>query len=77
MYTTYHLDSAQDITIDIIDSIKAAFQSKPIKIIITEDSLDDLDENLASILEERLNMADSEYITAEASITALNKKYGI
>jgi hypothetical protein len=32
MYTTYHLTSAQDVTTDILDAIKAAYKSKAIKI---------------------------------------------
>ncbi len=37
MYTTYHLSSAQDITPDIIDAIKATFKSKPITITVEEE----------------------------------------
>jgi len=37
MYTTYHLKSAQDITTDILDAIKAAYKAKPIKVTIEED----------------------------------------
>ena len=34
MYTTYHLTSAEEINTDVIDAIKAAFKSKPIKLTI-------------------------------------------
>ena len=34
MYTTYHLTSAQELSTDVIDAIKAAFKSKPIKLTI-------------------------------------------
>jgi hypothetical protein len=37
MYTTYHLASAQDINIDIIEAIKANFKSKPITITVEEE----------------------------------------
>ena len=37
MYSTYHLQSAEDINPDIVAAIKAAFKSKPIKITIEED----------------------------------------
>jgi hypothetical protein len=37
MYTTYHLASAQDITIDILEAIKANFKSKPITITVEEE----------------------------------------
>ena len=30
MYTTYHLSSAQEVTTDILEAIKANFKSKPI-----------------------------------------------
>ena len=34
MYTTYHLASAQEITTDVIESIKTAFKTKPIKLTV-------------------------------------------
>ena len=37
MYTTYHLSSAEDITPDILESIKIAFKSKPIVITVEEE----------------------------------------
>ena len=37
MYTTYHLSSAQEISPDILDAIKIAFKSKPIKITVEEE----------------------------------------
>jgi hypothetical protein len=37
MYTTYHLASAQDLTVDILDAIKANFKSKPIVITVEEE----------------------------------------
>ncbi|MBI4647732.1 MAG: hypothetical protein HY738_14370 [Bacteroidia bacterium] len=39
MYTTYHLSSAQEATIEILEAIKAAFKTKPI-IITVEEELD-------------------------------------
>ena len=75
MYTTYHLNSAQDLTDDIIDSIKVAFKSKPIKIIITEDD-DNLDEDKIALLEDRMNN-DTDFITSEESISYLKKKYDL
>ncbi len=32
MYTTYHLKSALEVSSDILDAIKATFESKPITI---------------------------------------------
>jgi hypothetical protein len=37
MYTTYHLSSAEEITTDIIEAIKANFKSKPIVITVEEE----------------------------------------
>lgn len=37
MYTTYHLSSAQEITTDILEAIKANFKSKPIVITVQEE----------------------------------------
>ena len=37
MYTTYHLDSAQDITAEMIEAIKIDYKSKPIDITIVEE----------------------------------------
>ncbi len=34
MYTTYHLTSAQEITSDILESIKATFKTNPIKLTV-------------------------------------------
>lgn len=38
MYTTYHLQSAEDITSDVVEAIKSAFKSKPIKLTVEEDN---------------------------------------
>ena len=40
MYTTYHLQSAQEISTDILDAIKATFKSKPIKLTVEVDDDD-------------------------------------
>ena len=37
MYATYHLASAADVTTDLLEAIKTAFQSKPITITIEEE----------------------------------------
>ena len=38
MYTTYHLSSAQEVTVDILEAIKKTFKSKPIVITVEEES---------------------------------------
>jgi hypothetical protein len=75
MYTTYHLDSAQDINLDILEAIKVAFKSRPITITIEEDS--ELTQEMKDILDERLMEDESDYLTAEESISQLKIKYGI
>ncbi len=78
MYTTYHLSSAQEITSDIIDSIKATFKSKPITIIVEEDDSNfELTAEQKTVLDERLQEDTNSYLSAEESIAQLNKKYGV
>lgn len=78
MYTTYHLTSAQEVNTDLLDSIKAAFKSKPITIIVEEDDGDsELTADMKTVLDERLQEDEKTYLTAEDSINQLNKKYGL
>jgi hypothetical protein len=78
MYTTYHLSSAQEITSDILDSIKATFKSKPITIIVEEDDSNfELTAEQKTVLDERLQEDTDSYFSAEESIAQLNKKYGL
>ncbi|MBK7504801.1 MAG: hypothetical protein IPI52_06895 [Bacteroidetes bacterium] len=77
MYTTYHLTSAQDISTDILDAIKATFKSKPITIIVEEYDNDfELTTEMKAVLDERVQEDESTYLTSEASIDQLKKKYG-
>jgi hypothetical protein len=78
MYTTYHLTSAQEVSTDILDAIKAAFKSKPITIIVEEDDRDfELTADMKAVLDERLQEDEKTYLSAEDSINQLNKKYGL
>jgi hypothetical protein len=78
MYTTYHLKSADELTSDILDSIKATFKSKPITIIVEEDENEmDLSDEMKAILDERLLEGDAGFISSEESIKQLKKKYGV
>lgn len=78
MYTTYHLTSAQEVSTDILDAIKAAFKSKPITIIVEEDNGDfELSAEKKAVLDERLQEEESSYLSAEESIDQLNNKYGL
>jgi hypothetical protein len=78
MYTTYHLSSAQELSSDILDAIKATFKSKPITIIVEEDEEEfELDPELKAILDERLLEDDQSGITSEDSLNFLRQKYGL
>lgn len=78
MTTTYHLNSAQEISVDILDAIKLAFKNKPITIIIEErDESDSLTDEQKHVLDNRLNEDQTTYLTAEHSINELAKKYGV
>lgn len=79
MYTTYHLTSAQELNSDILESIKSAFKSKPITIIVEEDFNDDfeLSDQMKAVLDQRLIEDDKDYLSAEQSIQKLSSKYGV
>ena len=55
MYTTYHLSSAQEVNVDILEAIKVAFKSKPITITIEEDRDFELSQETKNMLDTRLN----------------------
>ncbi|MCY7422130.1 MAG: hypothetical protein LH478_10370 [Chitinophagaceae bacterium] len=78
MYTTYHLTSAQELSTEILESIKATYKTKPITIIVEEDnSYPALTNEEQQILEERLKEDENTYLTAGESISQLKNKYGI
>lgn len=78
MSTKYHLNSAEELSMDILDSIKAAYKSKPITIIVEEDVSDfRLTNEMKAVLDERLNEDQSTYLTERESIKQLVKKYGL
>ena len=75
MHTTFHLNSAQDVSTDLLDAIKAAYKSKPITIIVEEE--EDLSQEMKIILDNRLQEDESTYITSKQSVDMLKKNYGI
>ena len=78
MYTTYHLESADEINSDLLDSIKAIYKTKPITIIVEEDENNfEPDDEMKTILDERLKEDEHTYLSAETSIHQLRKKYGL
>ena len=78
MHTTYHLNSAQELTTDILEAIKLAYQSKPIVITIEEDQVEmGLEDTIEHVLAERMQEDEGTYLTAEESLKKLKKKYGL
>jgi hypothetical protein len=80
MYTTYHLSSAQEVSSDILDAIKATFKSKSITIIVRENTVrDEADQELSlqlkAILDERENEDESSYLSMEELFGTLRQKY--
>ena len=75
MHTTFHLNSAQDVSSDLPDAIKAAYKSKPITIIVEEE--EDLSPEMRFILDNRLQDDESTYITSKQSVDMLKKNYGV
>ena len=79
MYTTYHLDSAEDINQDIIDSIRATYKTRPIQItVVEEESVPfELSDEQKAILDSRLSEDKSDHITSEESLKRLKIRYGL
>jgi hypothetical protein len=78
MQTTYHLVSAQKLSTEILNSIKAKFKSKPITIIVieNEDGIE-LSNEMKSMLNERLKEDVATYLTLDDSMDRLKDKYGL
>jgi len=78
MYSTYHFLSAQELSTEILDSIKAKFKSKPITIIVKENEDEiELSDEMKSMLNDRLKEDEATYITLNESMDRLKDKYGL
>jgi len=78
MYTTYHFNSAQELSADILKAIKTTFKSKAITIIVEEDEEDfELTTDMKTVLDERLQEDEKKYLSGNNSIKQLQKKYGV
>jgi len=78
MHTTYHFLSAQELSTEILDSIKAKFKSKPITIIVKEnDDEIELSSEMKSMLNDRLKEDEATYITLKESMDRLKNKYDL
>jgi len=78
MQTTYHFLSAQELTSEILDSIKEKFKSKPITIIVKENEDEiELSNDLKAMLDDRLKEDEATYLTLNESLDRLKNKYGL
>ena len=78
MQTTYHFLSAQDLSTEILDTIKSTFKSKPITIIVKENEEDiELSNEMKSMLNDRLKEDEATYYTVNESNDLLKDKYGL
>jgi len=78
MYTTYHFSSAQEVSTEILDAIKATFKAKPITITVEETEEDlFITDDMKAVLDERLQEDETTYLSAKESIIQLTKKYGL
>ena len=66
MYTTYHLASAQSVTTDFIDSIKATFKESPI-VITVEEEMDETAFLLADAANKSMRPPSSKSMTSIAA----------
>jgi len=78
MQATYHFNSAQELSADILEAIRLAFKSKPITIFIEEDNDNlGLSREQKSLLDERLEENENTYSSSEESVIHLKAKYGL
>lgn len=78
MHSTYHLESAQDVDTDLLDSIKATFKSKSITITVREsDDVSELTDEMKEILDKRLLEDENTYLTEKEFFDGLKEKYGL
>ena len=78
MYTTYHFLSAQELSSEIIDTIKAKFKSKSITLIVKENEDEiELSNDLKAMLDDRLKEDEATYLTLNESLDRLKNKYGL
>jgi hypothetical protein len=76
MQTSFHFDSAQDITTEMLQKIRSTYKSKPVTIIVEEDnsSFYSLSEEQKITLDNRLNESTAEYISSSESIERLKSR---
>jgi hypothetical protein len=77
MQTSFHFNSAQDISIEVLDKIKSTYNTKSITITVEEDYADsyNLTAEQKLKLDNRVNENTSEYLSPAESIERLKQKY--
>lgn len=78
MKAVFYFNSAQEVTLELLHSIKASFESRPIALIV-EDSTqtEELSSEQKSILDNRMEEPETHCLSAEQSIDFLRKKYAL
>jgi len=78
MLITHHFLSAQELSTEILDTIKAKFKSKHITIIVIEnDNEIELSNEMKSMLNDRLKEDEATFFTLNQSMVRLKDKYGL
>jgi hypothetical protein len=77
MQTVIHLNSADEFSQEILESIRKMFHSRPITISVEDSFGEALTEEEKNILDSRLQEPDACYISAEKSLKMLKLKHGL
>jgi hypothetical protein len=77
MNTIFHLNSASDLSNEILESIKLMFKTRPITIVVEDSFEQSPDAEQMAILDSRMQEPDEHYLSAEQSMEFLKKKYGL
>lgn len=73
MQTSFHFNSAQDITTEMLEKIRSTYKAKAVTIIVEEDNslFYSLSDEQKNILDSRLNESATDYISPSESIQRL------
>lgn len=76
MQTSFHFNSAQDITTEMLEKIRSTYKAKAVTIIVEEDnsSFYSLSDEQKNILDSRLNESSTDYISPSESIERLKRR---
>jgi hypothetical protein len=77
MQTVIHLNSAEEFSQEILESIRKMFHSRPITISVEDSLMETLEEEEREILDSRLKEPDACYLSAEKSLEMLKRKHAL